>query len=149
MPQYLSTIVNSSNAVAPVNGALVLVASLVLPPGQWMIDGEGWINITSGTPAIQLVAAALSIGAPSANALNEPDINQSVNVVTLSQSSSAKSTAGFVLPLNSMMEVNNDNSITAELSIRVDWSSTGTFALYGKISGRAPDPPTYIPAPLR
>ena len=139
MAQYLENIVKLANAIDAVNGTGLSVVQLTLPPGDWVVDAEAWINIQSGTPSVSLVAAQLTLN-PDAMMLNDPAGDNSTNVITLSQSPSAKSTAGWVLPLASNYNVSGDN-VLATLLIRVDWTSAGTFKLYGMISARKADVP--------
>ena len=143
MAQFLTTLINSANGVPAVNGTLVQVGTLDLPPGQWIVDGEGWINITSGTPAMQLVAAKLSVG--DLGSVTEPALDEASNIITLSMSSSTKSTAGFALPLNSLYLDSRANE-TIFLGVRCDWTGTGTLNLYGQITARRQDVPMYLPA---
>jgi hypothetical protein len=143
MAQVLSSIVMSAQGVPAVTGTLVLVTSLNLPPGQWIVDGEGWINITSGTPAMQLVGAVIAVG--DQGTITEPAIDEASNIITLSMSSSTKSTAGFCLPLNSLYLISEANEVI-NLSIRCDWTGTGTLVLYGQITARRQDIPMYLPA---
>jgi hypothetical protein len=44
MSQILSSIVQSADGIAAITGTLQQVVTLALPPGQWIVDGEAWIN---------------------------------------------------------------------------------------------------------
>jgi hypothetical protein len=143
MAQVLSSIVPSANGIAAITGTLQQVVTLALPPGQWIVDGEGWINITSGTPAMQLVAAVLSLNALGSTI--EPKFDEASNIITLAMSASTKATAGFALPVNSMYVISEANN-TAILGIRADWTGTGTLNLYGMVTARRQDVPMYLPA---
>jgi hypothetical protein len=144
MTQFLSTLITSDIGVAAVNGVQVQVGTLVLPPGQWLVDGEGWINIISGTPALQLVGSVLSVG--ELGSFTEPALDEASNIITLAMSASTKATAGFCLPLNSLMVDFRNVNTTIFLGTRVDWTGTGTMVCYGQITARRPDVPMYLPA---
>src|SRR3974377_1319626 len=58
--QYFSTIVTSANAIAAITGTTQQVASLTLKAGQWVVDGELWAGVVSGSPTILWVRAAAS-----------------------------------------------------------------------------------------
>jgi hypothetical protein len=144
MAQYLESIVKLANALDAVNGTGLSVVTLTLPPGDWAVDAEAWINIQSGTPSVSFLAAQLTLN-PDALMLNDPAGDNSTNVLTLNQSPSAKSTAGWVLPMASNYNVSQQN-VVANMLIRVDWTGTGNFKLYGMISARKADVPMYLPA---
>ena len=139
MAQYLESIVTLANSINAVSGTPLSAVTLTLPPGDWVVDAEAWINIQSGTPAVNFIADQLTLN-PDAMMLNDPAGDNSTNVITLSMSPSAKATAGWVLPLASNYNVSGNNVI-ANLLIRVDWTATGTFKLYGMISARKSDVP--------
>jgi hypothetical protein len=55
-----SRILTSANALPLTNGAVLNIGSMELPVGNWDLQAEVWVSVTSGTPNIQIIAAAIS-----------------------------------------------------------------------------------------
>jgi hypothetical protein len=130
--QYASRIVPSANALALTSGVTIDVISVPLPPGQWFIGGEVWVTVLSGSPNLQLIAAAIS-GA-SATIPSEPSDTSGVNLQEPQQPRTGAGT-GAVLPIAGVF-LNLSVQTTYYLSAQVIWTGTGTLGVFGKIAGR-------------
>jgi hypothetical protein len=131
--QYASVIVPAANAVNLPNGTTINVITATLPPGEWILSGEVWFNVTTGTPSIQQIAGSVSLVSASAPA--NPADNTSYNLQEPNQSRSAGTQVGFILPLSTLYVV-----VVAPtpyyLTAFATWTGTGAMAAYGKLAGR-------------
>ena len=133
MTQYFSTIVSSANAIAAITGTTQQVASLTLKAGQWVVDGELWAGVVSGSPTILWVRAAASTSMTVS--ATDPADNVALNVLEPNQPKQATTTVGWVLPL-SPMYLNITTATTVYLKGQISWTGTGAMSLYGKIAAR-------------
>jgi hypothetical protein len=134
--QYISNIITQAMAVQAVSGSNVSVGTLSIPAGEWLVDGELWCTVSSGTPTISTIAAALTVGAPLSGILSDPADNMAANVSAPMQTKqTGGTTVGWVLPLTSMY-LNETTSTTVYLNGQLAWTTAGTLLLYGEISAR-------------
>jgi hypothetical protein len=133
--RYASRIITSAQQIAiPATDMIIDIAHVTLPPGQWDLNGEVWVVVTSGTPNIDRIAA--SISPHSASAPADPADGLAVNAQEPQQpSAGGRARIGHVLPL-AMLRANVKVRTDYFLSVMVSWSKGGAFAAYGKIAGR-------------
>ena len=131
MTQYFSTIVSSANAIAANAGTTQQVAALSLAAGDWMVDGELWLAVTSGTPTVTSAMASLSLN-PGADAGSEPMDNLAASLIEPGQTKQVSTTYGWVMPLTTM-RINTTSATTVYLNCKANWTGGGTMSMYGKI----------------
>jgi hypothetical protein len=126
-PQYISEIVLSASRMSLTNNTVVTVATLMVPPGEWLISGEVWFDLISGNAAnVNRLAAAV---APDVTSPIDPADDTSVNVT-------ANIGVGVVLPLGNVY-VNNTGTLSVPyyLTANAVWTGSVSLAAYGKIAG--------------
>jgi hypothetical protein len=136
MTQYLSTIVPQAQAVAAINGTNQQIATLSLPGGKWMVNGELWCTVTSGVPTVNTIAAGLSVGSLITGRPTDPAAVLAINMSEPMQTKqTGGSTVGWVLPLTAL-HIDQTTTAIVYLNGELTWASTGTLLLYGKITAQ-------------
>jgi hypothetical protein len=130
--QYASRVVPSANALPLTNGVTLNISSVVLPAGQWDLMAEVWIAVTSGTPNIQAISAALSN--VNATIPSDPSDLTAVNFEEPQQPRTGGGT-GAVLPIAGPW-ITTTTPTTYYLCARVSWTGTGTLTAFGMMGGR-------------
>ena len=137
---YASLVVPAAAGINLPNGTAVNIATVPLQPGQWVINGEVWFNVTNGTPSIQQLAAVITD--TSATVPTEPAAGRGVNVMEINQSRSAGTQVGFVLPIAGVF-VSVTTQLDYYLVAYATWTGVNTaLSAYGKLAGRMTPNPT-------
>jgi len=130
---YVSTVIDYANRVQNVpNDTVFSIANITLPAGKWLVAGEAWFVVDSGTPLIARIASMLSPTA--ASLLTDPADTTSLNAQEPNQSKQGGgSTTGLVLPLTPLFH-DSGASGTYYLNGQVVWTGGGVISAYGKIA---------------
>jgi len=126
-PQYVSQIIPSAQQVALSSGNTVTLASVELPPGEWILTGEVWFALVSGN-ASNVTRVAAVIG-PDQTIPTDP-----ADDVTAVAAAPANAGVGIVLSLG-WVYINTDVTVTYYLLVSAAWSGNVQMAAYGKIAG--------------
>jgi hypothetical protein len=138
---YASLIVPSANAIDLPEATAVNVATVPLAPGQWLVDGEVWVNVNSDSPSIQQLAVALTD--QSATIPTDSVDGRGVNVMEVNQTRSSGAQVGFVLPIAATF-VPTAVPINYHLVAFGTWAGGGTLSVYGRLADRmAPNPSSW------
>jgi hypothetical protein len=130
--QYASRVINGANGIALTSGVTVNIAQVLLPAGRWDLMGELWISVTSGTPNLQSLIAALT---PTSAAIPaDPSDLTAVNWEEPQQPRTGAGT-GAVLPVVGPW-LNLASPTQYFLVASVTWTGTGTCVGYGMLGGR-------------
>lgn len=131
---YKSTIITYENRISAPDNVRFDIASVTLDPGNWLLSGEAWFVVDSGSP--QLLRLAASISPVSLYQPTEPTDYASVAAMEPQQpKQSGGVSTGLVLPL-ALLHLVVTTPTPYYLSALVDWSGTGAFSGFGKIAGR-------------
>jgi hypothetical protein len=131
--QYQSVIIPVASAVPLSTGTPVNVGTVTLPAGVWFVSGELWISVTSGTPAIQQISAAITNA--SATIPTGPSDSTGLNLREPQQTFLSGSQLGAVLPI-APVYLTPTISTPYYLVASTSWTGTGTIVAFGKIAGR-------------
>jgi hypothetical protein len=130
--QRVSRILTAANALPLANGAVLDIGSVDLPAGDWDLMAEVWIAVTSGTPNIQLIAAAISnVGA---TIPTDPSLLTAVNMQEPQQPRTGSGTGAVVPVVGPYLSLATPT--TYYLCAQVSWTGTGSLTGYGKVEGR-------------
>jgi hypothetical protein len=130
--QRASRILASANALPLANGVTLNIGSVELPAGDWELMAEVWVSVTSGTPNLQLIAAAISnVGA---TIPSDPSLLTAVNIQEPQQPRTGSGT-GAVVPIVGPY-LNLTTPTTYYLCVQVTWTGTGSLTAFGKVEGR-------------
>jgi hypothetical protein len=129
--QYVSSIVTGANAIPVTSGVALNLGSRLLAAGKWNVSGEVWFSVASGTPNIQMIAAAIST--QSATIPTDPSDLTAVNLQEPQQPRTGSGT-GAVLPISLLLEL--AAATTYYLCAQVSWTGTGTLGVFGKFAAR-------------
>jgi hypothetical protein len=131
---YVSQIIAYNDRVTLQTGQRAEIASVSLTPGQWLLWGEYWFVVDSGTPTIGRVAAMIAPDTQQSGP-TDPDDGLSANVMEINQSKQGGgATTGIVLPLTQLY-VDLASPAVYNLTGMVTWTGGGTISGYGKIAG--------------
>ena len=141
---YISTIVPQASALTAVSGVITDVATLTVPAGDWIIEGELWFRVTAGTPTVSSIATV--IGPDPGTNPTDPTDNVGIHRIEPQQAKQAGTTVGVVLPLTGV-RANLSGSTAYYLTANIVWTGTATILLYGKLSARSQTTSTTTQAP--
>jgi hypothetical protein len=130
--QRASRILTSANALPLTSGAVLNIGSVDLPPGNWDLQAEVWVSVTSGTPNIQIIAAAISnVGA---TIPTDPSLLTATNIQEPQQPRTGSGTGAVVPIVGPCLSLATPT--TYFLCAQVSWTGTGTLTAFGKVEGR-------------
>ena len=131
---YISTVVPQASALTATSNVITDVATLSVPAGDWIIEGELWFRVTAGTPTVNSIATTIS---PNATASpTDPADNAGIHRIEPQQAKQAGTTVGNVLPVVGV-HANVSATTLYYLTANIVWTGTATILLYGKITGRS------------
>jgi hypothetical protein len=109
------------------NNAVVTLAQIDIPAGEWLITGEVWFDLLSGNAAnVNRLVAAI---APSAAQPTDPADGSAVTSASISNIGT-----GLVLPFG-WVYFQTDVTVPYFLTVMASWTTNITMAAYGKIAG--------------
>jgi hypothetical protein len=130
--QRASRILTAANALPLTNGVTLNIGSVDLPAGNWDLQAEVWVAVTSGTPNLQLIAAAISN--ISAMIPTDPSLLTAVNIQEPQQPRTGSGTGAVVPIVGPSLSLTTPT--TYYLCAQVSWTGTGTLNAFGKVEGR-------------
>jgi len=133
LPSYISSVIDYNNRIQGIpNGAPVDITHVDLEPGRYIISGEVWLVVDSGTPLVQRTVGALS---PNSAAIpTGPADDSSVTADEIDQPKQAGGVStGVVMPL-AALHVNMTAAGSYYLCARMEWDNAAVVSAYGKIS---------------
>jgi hypothetical protein len=130
--QRVSRILTSANALPLASGVTMNIGSVDLPVGDWDLMAEVWVAVTSGTPNIQLIAAAITN--VSATIPSDPSLLVAVNIQEPQQPRTGSGTGAVVPVVGPYLSLATPT--TYYLCAQVTWTGTGTLTVFGKVEGR-------------